>query len=190
MCEVSADLTSETLSGASFAHGNSGLARTLLGPASLRTRLGLNGFRSVGAPGDSSASMARTAFYLLVGGSSAALLSLLFEASETANVTGVAATAIAGLVLSVAVLTAYDRVRIRVFQVLANIAAVLADCGASWADVVKTTIFLAGSMEHFATVNERYAEAIGEHRPARSTVAVAALPLGALVEIEIVIHRP
>ena len=75
-------------------------------------------------------------------------------------------------------------------QVLANIAAVLADCGASWADVVKTTIFLAGSMEHFATVNERYAEAIGEHRPARSTVAVAALPLGALVEIEIVIHRP
>ena len=75
-------------------------------------------------------------------------------------------------------------------HVLANIAAVLADCGASWADVVKTTIFLAGSMEHFATVNERYAEAIGEHRPARSTVAVAALPLGALVEIEIVIHRP
>ncbi len=75
-------------------------------------------------------------------------------------------------------------------RVLANLAAVLADCGATWGDVVKTTIFLAGSMEHFATVNERYAAAVGDHRPARSTVAVAALPLGALVEIEIVIHRP
>ena len=75
-------------------------------------------------------------------------------------------------------------------RVLANLAAVLGDCGATWGDVVKTTIFLAGSMEHFATVNERYAAAVGDHRPARSTVAVAALPLGALVEIEIVIHRP
>ena len=75
-------------------------------------------------------------------------------------------------------------------RVLANLGAVLGDCGADWGDVVKTTIFLAGSMEHFATVNERYAAAVGDHRPARSTVAVAALPLGALVEIEIVIHRP
>ena len=75
-------------------------------------------------------------------------------------------------------------------RVLANLAAVLADCAADWGDVVKTTIFLAGSMEHFATVNERYAAVVGDHRPARSTVAVAALPLGALVEIEIVIHRP
>ena len=75
-------------------------------------------------------------------------------------------------------------------RVLANLAAVLDDCAAGWDDVVKTTIFLAGSMEHFATVNERYAAAVGDHRPARSTVAVAALPLGALVEIEIVIHRP
>lgn len=75
-------------------------------------------------------------------------------------------------------------------RVLANLAAVLDDCAAGWGDVVKTTIFLAGSMEHFATVNERYAAAVGDHRPARSTVAVAALPLGALVEIEIVIHRP
>lgn len=75
-------------------------------------------------------------------------------------------------------------------QVLANIAAVLTDCGATWADVVKTTVFLAGSLEHFAEVNECYASAVGAHRPARSTVAVAALPLGAAVEIEVVVHRP
>jgi 2-iminobutanoate/2-iminopropanoate deaminase len=75
-------------------------------------------------------------------------------------------------------------------QVLANIAAVLGDCGAAWTDVVKATIFLAGSLDHFATVNACYAEAVGDHRPARSTIAVAALPLGAAVEIEVVVHRP
>lgn len=75
-------------------------------------------------------------------------------------------------------------------QVLANVTAVLGDCGATWADVAKVTIFLAGSMDHFAAVNERYAAALGEHRPARSTVAVAALPLGAAVEIEAIVHSP
>jgi 2-iminobutanoate/2-iminopropanoate deaminase len=75
-------------------------------------------------------------------------------------------------------------------QVLANLAAVLGDCGAAWTDVARVTIFLAGSMEHFAAVNERYAAALGEHRPARSTVAVAALPLGAAVEIEAIVHLP
>jgi 2-iminobutanoate/2-iminopropanoate deaminase len=75
-------------------------------------------------------------------------------------------------------------------QVLANLAAVLGDCGATWADVAKVTIFLAGSMEHFAVVNELYAAALGAHRPARSTVAVAALPLGAAVEIEAMVHLP
>lgn len=75
-------------------------------------------------------------------------------------------------------------------QVLANLAAVLADIGASWTDVVKATVFLAGSMEHFATVNECYVAVLGEHRPARSTVAVAALPAGAAVEIELVVHVP
>lgn len=75
-------------------------------------------------------------------------------------------------------------------QVLANISAVLADIGAEWTDVVKATIFLAGSLEHFAAVNERYAAVVGAHRPARSTVAVAALPAGAAVEIEVVVHRP
>jgi len=75
-------------------------------------------------------------------------------------------------------------------QVLANISAVLGDIGAQWTDVVKATIFLAGSLEHFATVNELYAGVVGDHRPARSTVAVAALPAGAAVEIEVIVHRP
>ena len=75
-------------------------------------------------------------------------------------------------------------------QVLANLAAVLADCGATWSDIAKVTIFLAGSMEHFAAVNERYAAALGAQWPARSTVAVAALPLGAAVEIEALVHLP
>ncbi len=70
-------------------------------------------------------------------------------------------------------------------QVLANVAAVLASQGADFAKVAKTTIFLA-SMADFPVVNRLYAEAFGGHRPARSTVAVAGLPLGALVEIEVV----
>jgi 2-iminobutanoate/2-iminopropanoate deaminase len=75
-------------------------------------------------------------------------------------------------------------------QVLANITSVLGDIAAQWTDVVKATIFLAGSLEHFATVNRIYADVVGDHRPARSTVAVAALPAGAMVEIEVVVHRP
>ena len=74
-------------------------------------------------------------------------------------------------------------------QVLANIAAVLGDCGATLADVAKTTIFLA-DMADFGAVNEVYAEVFGEHRPARSTVGVSALPLAARVEIEVWAHRP
>src|SRR5918995_4712731 len=54
-------------------------------------------------------------------------------------------------------------------QVMANIAAVLRDCGASFADVAKTTIFLT-NLTDFGAVNEVYGEALGEHRPARSTV--------------------
>lgn len=75
-------------------------------------------------------------------------------------------------------------------QVLTNLSGILADCGARWPDVAKTTIFLAGSLEHFALVNEAYAETLGEHRPARSTVAVVALPLGAAVEIEAIVYLP
>ena len=69
-------------------------------------------------------------------------------------------------------------------RVLANIAAVLADCGASLADVAKATVFVT-DIGQFATVNAVYAEAFGDHKPARSTIEVAALPAGALVEIEV-----
>jgi 2-iminobutanoate/2-iminopropanoate deaminase len=74
-------------------------------------------------------------------------------------------------------------------QVLANITAVLGDCGAGWGDVAKVNIFLV-DMSEFPLVNAVYAEAIGTHRPARSTVAVAALPAGARVEIETWAHAP
>ena len=69
-------------------------------------------------------------------------------------------------------------------RVLANIEAVLADCGASLADVAKATVFVTDIGE-FAVVNAVYAEAFGDHKPARSTIEVAALPAGALVEIEV-----
>ncbi len=69
-------------------------------------------------------------------------------------------------------------------QVLANIAAVLGDCGAALIHVVKTTVFVT-DIGQFATVNAVYAEVFGDHRPARSTVGVASLPGGAEVEIEV-----
>jgi 2-iminobutanoate/2-iminopropanoate deaminase len=69
-------------------------------------------------------------------------------------------------------------------QVLANVSAVLADCGATLADVAKTTVFVT-DLGDFAAMNAVYAEAFGDHRPARSTVQVAALPAGARVEIEV-----
>ncbi len=70
-------------------------------------------------------------------------------------------------------------------QVLRNLGAVLAAAGATWANAVKTTIFLA-DMADFARVNEVYARHLGGARPARSTVAVAGLPRGARVEIDVV----
>jgi 2-iminobutanoate/2-iminopropanoate deaminase len=74
-------------------------------------------------------------------------------------------------------------------QVLANITAILGDCGASISDVAKTTVFVTDIGE-FGAVNAVYAEAFGDHRPARSTVQVAALPGGAQVEIEVWAHLP
>jgi 2-iminobutanoate/2-iminopropanoate deaminase len=74
-------------------------------------------------------------------------------------------------------------------QVMANVAAVLAAAGLAFADVVKTTIFLT-DMADFAAVNAIYGESFeGGPVPARSTVAVAALPRGATVEIEVVALR-
>jgi 2-iminobutanoate/2-iminopropanoate deaminase len=68
-------------------------------------------------------------------------------------------------------------------RVLANIEAVLSDCGVTLQHVAKTTIFVT-DISSFGDVNEVYAQAFGDHRPARSTVQVAALPGGAQVEIE------
>ncbi len=68
-------------------------------------------------------------------------------------------------------------------QVLDNLAAVLAAADLTFAAIVKTTIFLV-DINDFATVNAIYGERMGTPPPARSTVAVAALPLGARVEIE------
>ena len=70
-------------------------------------------------------------------------------------------------------------------QVFQNIRAVLGTAGCGLDDVVKTTIFLT-DMADFPVVNEIYAEEFGDHKPARSTVQVAGLPLGAAVEIECV----
>lgn len=70
-------------------------------------------------------------------------------------------------------------------QVLNNIRNVLEAAGSSLEQVVKTTVFLQ-DMNDFAKVNAIYAEYFGENPPARSTIAVAALPKGGLVEIEAV----
>ena len=69
-------------------------------------------------------------------------------------------------------------------QAVANSKAVLASEGATLADVVKATVFLV-HMDDFATMNQAYIECFGDARPARSAVGVAALPLGALVELEL-----
>lgn len=77
----------------------------------------------------------------------------------------------------------------QVRQALANLAEVLAAEGAGLGDVVKATVFLV-DMGDFAAVNEAWTEAFGAHRPARSAVGVASLPLGARVEVEAWAHRP
>lgn len=70
-------------------------------------------------------------------------------------------------------------------QVFANLAAVLESAGVGFSDVVKATVYVT-DLGDFATLNAIYAEAMGSHRPARSTVQVAALPRGAAVEIDLV----
>jgi 2-iminobutanoate/2-iminopropanoate deaminase len=77
-----------------------------------------------------------------------------------------------------------DGVAAQVTQALANAETLLQSQGASLADVVKTTVFLT-DMADFAVMNAAYLTAFGDHRPARSAVAVVALPLGAAVEIEV-----
>ncbi len=69
-------------------------------------------------------------------------------------------------------------------QALDNAGRLLADHGASPADVVKTTVFVT-DMGGYAAVNEAYVGFFGDHRPARSVVGVAGLPMGAAVEVEV-----
>lgn len=70
-------------------------------------------------------------------------------------------------------------------RVMANLRAVLSAAGCTLGNVVKTTVYLV-DMADFAAMNEVYARHFGDHRPARSTVAVAGLPKGARVEIDVV----
>lgn len=70
----------------------------------------------------------------------------------------------------------------RVFE---NLKAVLAAAGAGFGDVVKATVYVT-DLANFATLNEIYASHFGQTKPARSTVGVAQLPKGALVEIDLI----
>ena len=72
-------------------------------------------------------------------------------------------------------------------RVIANMSAVLEAAGASWNDVVKTTVYLS-DIADFPTFNELYGRLIGDARPARTTIQAAALPRGALVEIDAVVR--
>jgi 2-iminobutanoate/2-iminopropanoate deaminase len=84
--------------------------------------------------------------------------------------------------------TLVEGVEAQAEQVLRNLGAVLDAAGASFADVVKATVFLA-DMGDFPAVNAIYARFMPDPPPARSTIQAAALPMGCLVEIE-VIARP
>ena len=72
-------------------------------------------------------------------------------------------------------------------QALLNLRTQVEANGATMDQVVKTTVFLT-DMGNFAAINEIYCKAFGDHRPARSCVAVATLPIGALFEVEAVVH--
>ena len=82
-----------------------------------------------------------------------------------------------------------DGVEAQAERALKNLTAVLDAAGLGFADVLKTTIFLA-DMGDFAAVNAVYATFMPDPPPARSTVQVAALPKGGLVEIEAIAYRP
>ena len=69
-------------------------------------------------------------------------------------------------------------------QVLQNIREVLSAAGCTFADIVKTTVYLIDFAD-FPVMNQLYGEAMGDHRPARTTVQVAALPKGGRVEIDV-----
>jgi 2-iminobutanoate/2-iminopropanoate deaminase len=74
-------------------------------------------------------------------------------------------------------------------RVMQNLESILEAAGAGWKDVVKTTVYL-HDLADFPAVNEIYGRRIGDARPARSTVQVAGLPRGALVEIDLIALLP
>ncbi|MCP4306025.1 MAG: hypothetical protein GY788_14340 [bacterium] len=73
-------------------------------------------------------------------------------------------------------------------QIMRNLKAILGDVGLGYSDIVKTTIFVA-NMADFPVVNAAYGEYVADAKPARSTVEVAALPLGVQIEIEVIAAR-
>ncbi len=82
-----------------------------------------------------------------------------------------------------------DDIRIQTERVLNNLKAVVQAAGGDLTDIMKTTVFLL-DMAEFGSMNEVYASFFGSNPPARSAVQVAALPLGARVEIEAVAYLP
>ncbi|MEO8880946.1 MAG: RidA family protein [Gemmatimonadaceae bacterium] len=74
-------------------------------------------------------------------------------------------------------------------RVLENLREVLAKAGATWSDVVRSTVYLL-DLSDFPTVNEIYGKHFGSARPARSTVQVSALPRGGLIEIDLIAQLP
>ncbi len=79
-----------------------------------------------------------------------------------------------------------DDVATQAKQVVANLTAVIEAAGGQLNQIIKVTIFLE-NMDDFPVVNQIYADWLGDHRPARSTVAVAALPLAAKVEMDCIV---
>lgn len=73
-------------------------------------------------------------------------------------------------------------------QAIANLASLLGSEGATLNDVAKTTVFLRHLGSDYSKMNEVYVDCFGDHRPARSAIGVADLPLGALVELEAWAH--
>jgi len=82
-----------------------------------------------------------------------------------------------------------DDLKSQAVQVMRNLSAVLAAAGAETSDIIKVGIYLT-DMGDFPVLNQLYADWLGEHRPARATVAVAALPLDARIEMDVIARMP
>ena len=81
-----------------------------------------------------------------------------------------------------------DTIEEQTEQVCENIGAILEEAGSSWDNVLKATVFIV-DFSDFPGLNATYARYVGERPPARATVEIKSLPMGAKVEIEVVAHR-